>query len=148
VYCISKGKDHRKYEFGSKASIVVTKNNGIIVRAVHFSRNIYDGHTLPEKLKQTTELVGRSQTVAICARGYREKRLIDGTTIEIPKNPGKRVNAYEKRKAKKRFRRRAGIEPIIGHLKSDYRLMRNYLKGSLGDSINLMLAATAFNNHP
>ena len=43
------------------------------------------------------------------------------------------------------FRRRAGIEPIIGHLKSDYRLLRNYLKGNVGDSINLMLAAAAYN---
>jgi IS5 family transposase len=145
VYCISKGKDHKKYEYGSKASIVVTKRSGIIVGAVHFSTNIYDGHTLSDTLIHTTELVGRRPTVAICDRGYRGKSTIDGTTIEIPNNPGKRASEYEKRKARKRFRRRAGIEPIIGHLKSDYRLMRNYLKGSLGDSINLMLAATAFN---
>ena len=145
VYCISKGKDHKKYEFGSKASIVVTKNSGIIVGAVHFSTNIYDGHTLPATLTQTTELVGRRPEVAICDRGYRGKSIIDGTTIEIPKNPGKGATTYQKQKARKRFRRRAGIEPIIGHLKSDYRLMRNYLKGSLGDSINLMLAAAAFN---
>ncbi|MBW2003162.1 MAG: transposase [Deltaproteobacteria bacterium] len=145
VYCISKGKDHKNYEFGSKASIAVTKNSGIIVGAVHLSTNIYDGHTLPETLTQTTELVGQRPKVAICDRGYRGKSNIDGTTIEIPKNPGKRASAYEKRKARKSFRRRAGIEPIIGHLKSDYKLMRNYLKGSLGDSINLMLAAAAFN---
>ena len=44
-----------------------------------------------------------------------------------------------------RFRRRAGIEAIISHLKFDYRLVRNYLKGSVGDSINLMMAAAAFN---
>ena len=145
VYCISKGKDHRKYEFGSKASIVVTKNSGIIVGAVHFSKNIYDGHTLPDTLTQTTKLVGRRPEVAICDRGYRGKRFIDGTTIEIPKNPRKGATAYQKQKARKRFRRRAGIEPIIGHLKSDFRLMRNYLKGSIGDSINLILAAAAFN---
>ena len=145
VYCISKGKDHKKYEFGSKASIAVTKNSGIIVGAVHFSTNIYDGHTLPATLTQTTELVGRRPTVAICDRGYRGKSYIDGTEIEIPKNPGKGATTYQKQKARKRFRRRAGIEPIIGHLKSDYRLMRNYLKGSIGDSINLMLAAAAFN---
>ncbi|MGM0382090.1 MAG: hypothetical protein ACQEQO_01145 [Thermodesulfobacteriota bacterium] len=59
VYCIGKGKDHKKYEFGSKASIAVTKKSGIIVGAVHFSPNIYDGHTLPEMLTQTTELVGQ-----------------------------------------------------------------------------------------
>ena len=58
VYCIRRGKDHKKYEFGSKASIAVTKTSGIIVGAVHFSKNKYDGHTLPETLTQTTELVG------------------------------------------------------------------------------------------
>jgi len=63
----------------------------------------------------------------------------------IPKSPLKRATAYEKQKARKRFRRRAGIEPIIGHLKSDYRLGRNYLKGIAGDAINLMMAAAAFN---
>lgn len=145
VYCISKGKEHKKYEYGSKASIVVTKNSGIIVGAVNFSKNHYDGHTLPEALKQTKELVGKRPDVAICDRGYKGNKFIDGTQIVIPKNPGKKVSAYERQKARKRFRRRAGIEPIIGHLKSDFKLMRNYLRGSLGDSINLMLAATAFN---
>lgn len=145
VYCISKGKDHKKYEFGSKASIVMTKNSGIIIGAVSFPNNIYDGHTLPEALRQSKELVGRRAKVAICDRGYRGKRIVDGTTIEIPKKPHNRASAYEKRKARKRFRKRAGIEPIIGHLKSDFRLLRNFLKGSVGDSINLMLAAAAFN---
>ena len=145
VYCISKGKDHKKYEYGSKASIAVTKSSGIIVGAVHFSKNMYDGHTLPETLKQTSELVGRRPKVAICDRGFRGTNSVDGTKVVIPKPPGKRSTAYQKQKARKRFRRRAGIEPIIGHLKSDFRLTRNYLKGSLGDSINLMLAAAAFN---
>ena len=145
VYCISKGKDHKKYEYGSKASIAVTKNSGIIVGAVQFSKNTYDGHTLSETLNQATELVGRRPKVAICDRGYRGTSSVDGTKVIIPKPPGKRSTAYQKQKARIRFRRRAGIEPIIGHLKSDFRLMRNYLKGSLGDSINLMLAAAAFN---
>ena len=105
----------------------------------------YDGHTLPEALRQSEELVGRRATVAICDRGYRGKTIIDGTKIEIPGNPRKRAGAYEKRKARNRFRKRAGIEPVIGHLKSDFRLLRNYLKGSVGDAINLMLAAAAYN---
>ena len=87
VYCISKGKDHKKYEFGSKSSIVLTKNSGIIVGAVSFSKNVYDGHTLPEVLKQSEELVGRRAKVAICDRGYRGKRMVDGTSIELPGNP-------------------------------------------------------------
>ena len=43
------------------------------------------------------------------------------------------------------FCKRAGIEPVIDHLKSDHRMMRNYLKGTLGDAINTMMAAAAYN---
>jgi len=71
--------------------------------------------------------------------------VVGETQILIPKPSGKRATSYQRQKARKRFRKRAGIEPIIGHLKSDYRLIRNYLKGTVGDSINLMLAAAAFN---
>ncbi len=46
---------------------------------------------------------------------------------------------------RKQCRRRAAIEPIIGHLKSDFRLSRNFLKGVIGDEINVLLAATAWN---
>lgn len=145
VYCISKGKDHKKYEFGAKASIVVTKNKGIIIGAKHIAQNKYDGNTLSETLNQTKRLTGKLPGVAICDRGFRGKFEVDGVEIVTPRPPGKKATPYEKQKARKRFRRRAGIEPIIGHLKSDYRLYRNYLKGTLGDSINLMLAAAAFN---
>jgi len=62
-----------------------------------------------------------------------------------PGRPKKNATAYEKRKAKARFRRRAAIEPRIGHLKSDFRLGRNFLKGQIGDAINLLLAAAASN---
>jgi IS5 family transposase len=62
-----------------------------------------------------------------------------------PGRPKKNATAYEKRKAKARFRRRAAIEPRIGHLKSDFRLGRNFLKGQVGDAINLLLAAAASN---
>src|SRR5690606_12574767 len=56
VYCISKGKAHKKYEFGCKASVVLTQNTGIIVGAMTFKDNVYDGHTLQEVLQQTTDL--------------------------------------------------------------------------------------------
>jgi len=145
VYCMSKGKEHKKYEFGAKASIVTTKNSGIIVGAQSFSENIYDGHTLDTVLNQVKELRGERPEIGICDRGYRGRSKVGDTRIMIPKSPLKRATAYEKQKARKRFRRRAGIEPIIGHLKSDYRLGRNYLKGIAGDAINLMMAAAAFN---
>ena len=145
VYCISKGKEHKKYEFGSKASLVITRNSGIIVGAYSLEKNDYDGHTLPKALDQCEELRGIRPTVAIADRGYKGKTRIGETEILIPKPPKKSNSEYEKRKARARFRRRASIEPVIGHLKTDNRLSRNYLKGVLGDQINVMLAAAAFN---
>jgi len=73
------------------------------------------------------------------------KEEVDGTKICIPGTPLKRDTKYQKEQKRKKFRRRAAIEPIIGHLKADHRLSRNYLKGFIGDEINLLLAATAFN---
>jgi IS5 family transposase len=145
VYCMSKGKDHKKYEFGAKASVVVTKNSGIVVGAVSHAKNVHDSKTLIEAISQTFELRGSCPKVAICDRGYRGKSKVGETRILIPKPPGKKATAYQKQKARERFRRRAGIEPVIGHLKSDYRLIRNYLKEQVGDQVNLMMAATAFN---
>ena len=145
VYCMSKGKAHKRYEFGSKVSIVLTKNRGIAVGALNFDENIYDGHTLPEVLEQTKRLTGKEPKVAIVDRGYRGVTKLGDTEIIKPKKPKKSDTTYEKRKARKRFRRRAGIEPIIGHLKQDFKLSRNYLKGTHGDMVNLLLSATAYN---
>ncbi len=83
--------------------------------------------------------------MAVCDRGYRGKSWIKDTVILIPRPPKKDATAYEKQKMRKRFRRRAAIEPIIGHLKSDHRMKRNFLKGMVGDEINVLLAAAAFN---
>ena len=46
---------------------------------------------------------------------------------------------------RKKHSRRAAIESVIGHLKYDYRLQRNFLKGNVGDAINLMLSAVSMN---
>jgi IS5 family transposase len=145
VYCMSKGKAHKRFEFGSKVSITLTKNSGVAVGAYNFEENIYDGHTLPEVLEQTKRLTGKEPKVAIVDRGYRGVSLVGKTEIIKPKNPKKDATPYEKTKARKRFRRRAGIEPIIGHLKQDFRLSRNYLKGTHGDMANVILSATAYN---
>ena len=145
VYCMSKGKAHKRFEFGSKVSIVLTKNSGVAVGALNFTKNIYDGHTLPSVLEQTKKLIGKEPKVAIVDRGYRGKKKIGKTEIINPKRAKKDSTPYEKTKARKRFRRRAAIEPIIGHLKEDFKLSRNYLKGTFGDMANVLLAATAYN---
>ena len=86
----------------------------------------------------------------ICDRGYRGSKqiIINNETvidISIPSNLQKKDTTKQINIKKEKFRRRAAIEPIIGHLKSDHRMQRNYLKGFIGDQINLLLAATAFN---
>lgn len=141
VKCLAKGKEHKPYEFGNKSSIVKTKN-GIIVGALAFKENIYDGDTLPPQLDQTERLTGKRPEIGITDRGYRGRKQIGSTQIIIP-TPAK--GQYQKTKQRKRFRARAGIEPVIGHLKHDHRMIRNYLRGTLGDAINTMIAAAAFN---
>ena len=67
------------------------------------------------------------------------------TQFMIPDTPKKTDSRYAKSKKHKLFRKRAGIEPVIGHCKADHRLGRNFYKGLFGDSVNVMLAAAAFN---
>jgi len=145
VYCISKGKEHKKYEFGSKVSILMTAHSGIITGALSFAGNVYDGHTLEAALKQHEELTHGLPKEVVADRGYKGAKFIGTTRVLIPGKSKKTLTAYEKRTLRQKFRRRAAIEPVIGHLKSDTGLGRNYLKGIIGDKINAMLAAAAFN---
>ena len=145
VSCIGKGKAHKKYEFGSKAAIVTTKTGGIIVGAKSFSGTPYDGDTLKALLAQVGDVRGSAPQTAYCDRGFRGRKLVGEPSIAIPGAPQPGATEHAKRKARKNFGRRSAIEPVIGHLKSDFRLARNYLKGTIGDAINLLLAAAAFN---
>lgn len=144
VACIIKGKVHKKYEFGSKAAIALSKDTNLIVGVASFQGNPHDSHTLEDTLKAVERTSGKRPREGICDRGYRGKAQVGSTKISIPKLQ-KHKNNYQKQKVRKAFRRRAAIEPIIGHTKQDFRLGRNYLKGFLGDEINLTLAAMAFN---
>jgi len=145
VYCLAKGKEHKEYEFGAKASVVVGKRHGVILGALSLEKNAYDGHTLEPALSQVERLTGYRPAVAIGDRGYRGRRHYGTTELVTPQRAGLQATPYEKRRARARFRRRAAIEPRIGHLKSDFRLGRNYLRGVAGDAINLILAAAAAN---
>ena len=145
VSCIAKGKEAKKFEFGNKTGFVVTKTSKIVVSAIAFENNPYDGHTLEEHLNQVKRLTGSKPKVGIVDRGYRGKKKINGTEIISPSVSKKDASQYEKQKARKRFRARAGIEPVIGHLKHDHRMLRNYLKGTIGDQLNTILAGAGFN---
>jgi len=146
VQCISKGKEHKKYEFGNKVSIVYTQTTGVIIGAKGF-RNPYDGHTIEPALEQVERIrPNKKLKTLIGDRGYKGQTHINGVEIKIPKpfNDNK-MSKYQQIKSRRQFKRRAAIEPIIGHLKTDYRLGRNFYKGIFGDNINIMLAAAAFN---
>jgi IS5 family transposase len=143
VQCISKGKEHKLYEFGNKVSITRT-GSGVIVGALSF-RNEFDGHTLDKAIEQVEKLTERKPRNGICDRGYRGRSKVRDTLIHIPKSFSKALSIYRKNKERKYFRKRAGIEPVIGHLKEDHRLSCNYYKGITGDEINVMLAAAGFN---
>lgn len=145
VRCIAKGKEARKFEFGNKTGFVVTKTSKIVVGAIAFKDNLYDGHTLEPHLKQTERLTNSKPKIALVDRGYRYKKVINDVEIISPFVPKKNSNQYQKQKARKRFRARAGIEPVIGHIKHDHRMVKNYLKGYIGDAINTILAGTGFN---
>lgn len=144
VQCISKGKEHKKYEFGSKVSIITTKNTGVIIGALNIPKNDYDAHTLEPAIRQQQRLTGHILKNNFVDRGYRGIKSVLGTHIITPETKKEKTN-YQKQKLRKGFRRRAAIEPRIGHLKSDHRLSRNFYKGLLGDNINVMLAAAAMN---
>lgn len=119
--------------------------SGIIVGALAFEGNPYDGHILEPQLQQVEDMLGSLPRTALVDRGYKGAREVLGVEIRRPES-GKGKSPYEKTKDRKRFRRRAAIEPIIGHLKSDYRMIRNYLKeGTEGDKVNTLMAAVAFN---
>jgi transposase, IS5 family len=149
VCCIAKGKEHKPYEFGSKVAVVRCAKRGVIVGMTNFNTNIYDGHTLTPALAQAERVRvavgGDRPKIATVDRGCKGQKQIYGTQICIPAAPTKQATAYQKRKARQQFRRRAGIEPVISHLKHDHRMIRNFLRGVLGDAINALLAACAFN---
>ena len=140
VKCYSKGKEHKKFEFGSKASIVIDQSTGIIMGAMNFTETIHDSKTLPQVLDQYERINEKQPKEAFADRGYRGIKQYKETTIFVP-TPNKNITKQQR----KNHSKRAAIEPVISHLKHDYRLSRNYLKGIAGDTINLLLAAAAMN---
>ena len=144
VLCIAKGKEHKPYEFGNKSSFAYTRHGGIIVGAMAIKGNAFDGHTLKPQLEQVRELTKGKIRKAIVDRGYRGRDKIGITDVVIPKTL-KRESYYLKKQREARCRSRAGIEGLISHLKHDHRMLKNYLKGTAGDQINTLLAASAYN---
>jgi IS5 family transposase len=142
VECISKGKAHKKYEFGCKVSVATTSKDNWIVGVEALHNNPFDGHTLKGTLRQIKQLVGWEAQNAYCDKGYKgNPKQLGTTSVHLANRRKKSMKPGEWRW----FKRRAAIEPIIGHMKQDNRMDRNYLRGKDGDKMNAILAACGFN---
>ncbi len=145
--CIAKGKAHKQYEFGNKVGLITTGKKGkkIITAIKAFLDNPFDGHTIEPLLDQMNDNELKLPQELVYDRGGKGRSQIQGVKIMIPGKAKASDTAYEKQTKRKKFRARAGIEPIIGHLKTDYRMGQNFLLGEKGIQINAFMAATAWN---
>ena len=139
VECISKGKAHKRYEFGVKVGVAVTNRSNFVLGGLAFPGNPYDGHTLSTQLDQVERITGTKPKEVFVDRGYRGHGVTDLQVFISGQKRG--VNSRLKRLLK----RRQAVEPIIGHMKNDGLLGRNYLKGTKGDQMNAMLSCAGHN---
>ena len=136
VECIGKGKARKPYEFGVKASIAVTRKQGLIVGARTFPGTPYDGHILAAQLEQTTILledIGVTPKQAFVDLGYRGVDADNPDVQIIHRGKSKSLTKRQRRQLK----RRQAVEPTIGHLKLDHRMQRCWLRGRTGDAISV-----------
>ena len=141
VQCISKGKTHKRYEFGQKVAVASTNRGNWMVAARMLPDNPYDGHTLAETLTTVESVTGVSVTDVYVDKGYRGHGYAGATNVHV----AGQGYANRSRAERRRRRRRSAIEPKIGHLKSDHRMDRCFLAGLAGDAINAVLAAAGSN---
>ena len=139
VDCISKGKARVRYEFGTKVSVATTLNGGFVVGMRALPGNPYDGHTLAEALEQVEILTDQRPRLAVVDRGYRGHG-VEGTQVLIS-GSRRGLNPALARA----LRRRSAIEPEIGHMKTDGRLSRCSLKGTIGDALFAVLCGCGHN---
>jgi IS5 family transposase len=142
VECISKGKAHKRYEFGVKVGMATTSKGNWIVGIQAYPGNSYDGHTLEETLKQVTPLTRCYMKEAYVDKGYRGHEY-EGD-IEVHIIGIRRMNQMTSA-VRKWLRYRNAIVPILGYLKFDNQISGNYLKGSNGDQINNIFSGCGFN---
>ncbi len=146
VECIGKGKAHRPYEFGVKVSVATTlahaKGGQFVTHVKALPGNPYDGHTLATIIPDMEALIGNTLRRIVADRGYRGHNAALDHKFKV-------FIAGQKRRMtpalKRQMRRRSAVEPVIGHLKEEHRMGRNYLWHRQGDAINAVLAAAGYN---
>ena len=139
AYCISKGKAGKPYEFGCKVSLVLTHKQGLALSSQALHENQYDGHTLDRSLKKAEEIAQTLIEQAFVDKGYKGHG-VEGKKVYISGQKRGMTRTH-----KKHLKRRSAIEPHIGHMKSEGKLRRNYLKGTIGDTLNALLCAIGHN---
>jgi len=142
VECISKGKVHKRYEFGVKASIATTSKGGWHLGALSLPGNPYDGHTLEKCLHQIERISPKTPKHCFLDQGYRGHGL---NPKQIQLHVDKKRRGRTPKRLWKWMKRRAAVEPGIGHLKAEHRLNRNRLQGVEGDAQNVILSASGMN---
>ena len=146
VECIGKGKAHKPYEFGVKVSIATTLNHSgggqFIAHAKALPGNPYDGHTLASVLPDMQKQIGGTINRIVADKGYRGHNAPPSHKLKVYLSGQKRRMT---RAIKREMKRRAAVEPVIGHIKNEHRMGRNHLAGTQGDAINAILAATGYN---
>ena len=146
VECIGKGKAHKPYEFGIKVSVATTlkhsKGGQFVAHVRALPGSPYDGHTLGEVIPGIEKLVGTTIERLHADAGYRGHNAPADYKFKI-------YTSKQKRRVtpaiKQEMRRRSAVEPVIGHLKDEHRMGRNYLAHRNGDLNNAILAAAGYN---
>ena len=142
--CIGKGKARAPHEFGSKVSVAtpVTSPKGgqFVLHAKALHGNPFDGHTLGPAVADIEANSGITVKCLHVDRGYRGHNHFNKFKVWISGRVRGATAAL-----KREMKRRAAIEPVIGHVKAEHRMDRNYLKGRDGDRINAVLAAAGYN---
>ena len=146
VECIGKGKPHKPYEFGVKVSVATTfkhcKGGQFVAHVQALPGSPYDGHTLARVIPAIEQLVGNTIERLHADAGYRGHNAPPDYKFKIYLSKQKRRVTPE---IKREMRRRSAIEPVIGHLKNEHRMDRNYLADRKGDANNAILAAVGYN---
>jgi len=146
VECIGKGKAHKPYEFGVKVSVATPlrrcRGGQFVAHVKALPGNPYDGHTLASVIPQIETTVGTDLARIVTDAGYKGHHAPQESRFRVYVAGRKRGLSAAIKRA---FRRRAAVEPVIGHLKSEHRMGRNHLAHGTGDAINAVLAAVGYN---
>jgi IS5 family transposase len=135
MYC------HKNYKFQSKISLVVTYRRSWIVGVQARHGKAYDGHTLSDSINHSVSLTNMEPKHIMVDKGCRGHRFQGLGHVHI----SGRIPKLATRSFRKMLKRRSAIELTIGHLKSDHRLERYFLKGKNGDRINGLISAIGYN---